>query len=95
MEKINIKFSEAFLNSVINDSDLHRRDFRILFLLFKLSDKNNFIEISQKRISLLLDIEKTSISKSLSRLEASGLIEKVKDRKEEFDFKKGILLLLN
>ena len=95
MEKTNIEFSDKFLNKVINNKDLHRRDFRILFLLFKLSDKNNFIEISQKRISLLLDIEKTSVSKSLSRLESYELIKKIKSRSEEFDFKKGILLLLD
>lgn len=95
MEQITISFSEMFLDKIINNNKLHRRDFRVLFLLFKISENNNFIEISQKRISLLLDIEKTSVSKSLSRLEELGLIKRIKNRTEEFEFKKGILLLIN
>ncbi|ELC8387937.1 MarR family transcriptional regulator [Clostridium perfringens] len=94
MNKINIAFSNDFLENIINNQILHRRDFRVLFLLFKLSNGENFIEISQKRISLLLEVEKSSVSKSLSRLESCGLIKKIKSSSKEFEFRKGILLLL-
>lgn len=89
--------SNEFFKKIYEHPELHRRDFRILFLLMSKSrqiDNDVITVITQKQIGLLLgDIDNALISKSIGRLIKSGVLEKIK-ADPRIDFAKGFKINL-
>jgi DNA-binding MarR family transcriptional regulator len=72
-----VKVDHSFLNKCATNKNLTKKSFRVLMHLFTKIDSRGFIRISQKEISELIDMDKTSVSLALKHLREEQLIEHI------------------
>lgn len=65
-----------WMNCVIRNDELSKKDLRVLLHLFTHLDYNTFKEISVKQIAKDLDISKKNVEESIMRLVEMEIIEK-------------------
>lgn len=69
------EFTNEDLIEFLGNSKLSRTDLRLLSLLCK-DAINNVVFLNQTHLAVIHDLQQSNVSKSLKRLEKSGLIEK-------------------
>lgn len=65
---------DEFKSAVVRNSDLSKKDIRVLLHLLTHLDGSNFREISKKNISYDLDISKKDVSSSIENLIEEGIL---------------------
>jgi predicted transcriptional regulator len=66
---------KEFFIECAKDEDLTKKDFRVLFYLMTKLNDEEFIRIPQKKVAKVLDLGKSTVSKSFSNLVSLNIIE--------------------
>lgn len=67
---------ERFIDVVVTNSDLKKKDYRVLLHLMTHLDSMTYKEISKKNIADVLEMSKSDVSEALNNLMINGIIEK-------------------